>query len=51
MRPLEGSVTMEAMILAELIIGAVLIGILLQPRKAPVPVPVRRKRAGRPDVR
>jgi hypothetical protein len=43
---------MEGMILAELIIGAVLIGVLVQAtRKVPVPVPVRRKRAHRSSVR
>jgi|GEM_PF-4011708 hypothetical protein len=42
---------MEGMILTELILGAVLIGVLLQSRKAPVPVPVRCKRARRPNVR
>jgi hypothetical protein len=42
---------MIVMILIELIIGAVLIGVLAQPKKVPVPVPVRRKRSTRPNVR
>jgi hypothetical protein len=43
---------MEGMILAELILGLVVLGFLAQStRKVPVPVPIRRKRARGPSVR